>query len=54
MREKKDAKKSRARFWEMSGSKMGEITGLTQEEKEQAEKQRQEALNEEGLDKVSC
>lgn len=27
VREKKDASKSRARFWEMAGSKMGKITG---------------------------
>lgn len=35
VREKKEAGKSRARFWEVAGSKMGKITGLT--EGEQAE-----------------
>lgn len=28
MRDKKDASKSRARFWEVAGSKMGNITGM--------------------------
>ena len=32
IREKKDESKSRARFWEMAGSKMGKITGLTDKE----------------------
>ncbi len=36
MREKKDAAKGRARFWEMAGSKMGAVTGLTNEEAVQA------------------
>ena len=27
MREKKEAGKSRARFWEVAGSKMGKVTG---------------------------
>ena len=27
MRDKKEASKSRARFWEVAGSKMGKITG---------------------------
>ena len=27
VRDKKEATKSRARFWEMAGSKMGKITG---------------------------
>jgi len=27
VREKKEAGKSRARFWEVAGSKMGQITG---------------------------
>lgn len=29
VRDKKEAGKSRARFWEVSGSKMGKITGET-------------------------
>lgn len=37
MREKKDSNKGRARFWEMAGSKMGAITGLTADEKQVAE-----------------
>ncbi len=28
IREKKEASKSRKRFWEMAGSKMGKITGM--------------------------
>jgi hypothetical protein len=28
VRDKKEATKSRARFWEMAGSKMGKITGV--------------------------
>lgn len=32
VREKKDKDKSRLRFWEMAGSKMASITGLTGEE----------------------
>jgi pre-mRNA-splicing factor ATP-dependent RNA helicase DHX38/PRP16 len=35
VREKKDASKSRARFWEVAGSKMGAITGLTEGEREE-------------------
>ena len=31
-REKKDKDKSRMRFWEMAGSKMAAVTGLTNEE----------------------
>lgn len=42
VREKKEAGKSRARFWEVAGSKMGSITGLTGGERE--EKARQEEL----------
>ncbi len=42
-REKKDANKSRARFWDMAGSKMGNITGLTEDEaKEKAAKDAEE------------
>lgn len=36
-REKKEKNKFRQRFWEVAGSKMGKITGLTQREKEAAE-----------------
>jgi hypothetical protein len=36
VREKKDKDKSRLRFWDMAGSKMGQITGLTSEEQEAA------------------
>lgn len=46
VREKKDASKSRARFWEVAGSKMGTITGLTGEEQEEA-KRAEAALAEE-------
>lgn len=35
IREKRDSKKSRERFWEVAGSRMGKITGLTAEEEEQ-------------------
>ena len=49
IREKKDSNKSRARFWEMSGSKMGKITGLTNTEKEEGIKA-QEALRKEAGD----
>lgn len=28
MRDKKEANKSRARFWEVAGSRMGKITGV--------------------------
>jgi pre-mRNA-splicing factor ATP-dependent RNA helicase DHX38/PRP16 len=51
IREKKDSNKSRARFWEMSGSKMGKITGLTNTEKEEGIKA-QEALRKEAGDDI--
>jgi len=35
IREQRDSKKSRERFWEVAGSRMGHITGLTQDEREQ-------------------
>jgi pre-mRNA-splicing factor ATP-dependent RNA helicase DHX38/PRP16 len=42
-REKKDKDKSRLRFWEMAGSKMAAVTGLTNEEAAAAaEKEAQE------------
>ena len=46
IREKKDANKSRARFWEVAGSKIGKITGLTEEEKEEG-KRTEEAIRRE-------
>ena len=36
IREKKDQNKSRQRFWEVAGSKLGQITGLTEGEREEA------------------
>lgn len=36
IREKKDSNRSRARFWEVAGSKIGAITGLTEGEKAEA------------------
>ncbi|CAD7701175.1 unnamed protein product [Ostreobium quekettii] len=41
-REKKEKNKFRQRFWEVAGSKMGAITGLTDKEKEEAEKAKEE------------
>jgi pre-mRNA-splicing factor ATP-dependent RNA helicase DHX38/PRP16 len=38
VREKKETHKSRARFWEVAGSKMGQITGLTEAEQGEAVK----------------
>ncbi|KAF6263292.1 P-loop containing nucleoside triphosphate hydrolase protein [Scenedesmus sp. NREL 46B-D3] len=43
VREKKDKDKSRLRFWDMAGSKMGQITGLTGEEEAEAAKRAEEA-----------
>eukprot|EP00210_Caulerpa_lentillifera_P000325 g318.t1 len=40
-REKKEKNKFRQRFWEVAGSKMGQITGLTKSEIEEAQKTRQ-------------
>eukprot|EP01025_Chloroclados_australasicus_P048553 TRINITY_DN5503_c0_g1_i2.p1 TRINITY_DN5503_c0_g1~~TRINITY_DN5503_c0_g1_i2.p1 ORF type:complete len:706 (-),score=119.36 TRINITY_DN5503_c0_g1_i2:28-2145(-) len=37
IREKKEANKSRQRFWEVAGSKIGKITGLTGEEVQEAQ-----------------
>lgn len=51
IREKKDENKSRARFWEMAGSKMGKITGLTEKEVEEGVKAH-EALRKEAGDDV--
>ncbi|KAL6760535.1 P-loop containing nucleoside triphosphate hydrolase protein [Haematococcus lacustris] len=47
IREKKEASKSRARFWEMAGSKMASITGLTADEKKLAEEAKAAAAAEE-------
>ncbi|KAI8103676.1 hypothetical protein M9435_005010 [Picochlorum sp. BPE23] len=52
IREKKDANKSRARFWEVAGSKIGKITGLTEKEVEEGEKAREELRKEAGDDVV--
>jgi pre-mRNA-splicing factor ATP-dependent RNA helicase DHX38/PRP16 len=45
VREKKDKDKSRLRFWDMAGSKMGQITGLTGEEEAEAAKRAEEAVS---------
>jgi hypothetical protein len=44
VREKKDKDKSRLRFWDMAGSKMGQITGLTGQEKQEAEQRAEEQV----------
>jgi pre-mRNA-splicing factor ATP-dependent RNA helicase DHX38/PRP16 len=44
VREKKDKDKSRLRFWDMAGSKMGQITGLTNEEQDEAQKRAEEQV----------
>ncbi len=44
VREKKDRDKSRTRFWDMAGSKMGQITGLTGEEAADAVKRAEEQV----------
>lgn len=50
IREKKDANKSRARFWEVAGSKMGTVTGLTEEEKAEASRAAEKLREEQGDD----
>lgn len=50
IREKKDANKSRARFWEVAGSKMGALTGLTEGEKQEAVKAAEVLKQEVGSD----
>ncbi|KAF5843773.1 P-loop containing nucleoside triphosphate hydrolase protein [Dunaliella salina] len=47
IREKKESTKSRARFWEMAGSKMAEITGLTSTEQQEAQQAKEAAKAEE-------
>jgi len=44
VREKKDKDKSRLRFWDMAGSKMGQITGLTDEEVADQAKRAEQAV----------
>lgn len=43
-REKKEKNKFRQRFWEVAGSKIGSITGLTGTEKEEAQKAKEEEV----------
>lgn len=45
VREKKDKDKSRLRFWDMAGSKMGQITGLTNDEQADAAKRAEEQVS---------
>ena len=49
MRDKKEKNKFRQRFWEVAGSKMGKITGLTKTEVEEAEKAKQQEMLEMGI-----
>eukprot|EP00879_Flechtneria_rotunda_P008294 GHRR01008688.1.p1 GENE.GHRR01008688.1~~GHRR01008688.1.p1 ORF type:complete len:458 (+),score=154.24 GHRR01008688.1:206-1375(+) len=44
VREKKDKDKSRLRFWDMAGSKMGQITGLTEDERTDQTKRAEQAV----------
>lgn len=44
VREKKDKDKSRLRFWDMAGSKMGQITGLTGDEEQEAAQRKAEQV----------
>lgn len=48
VREKKDKDKSRLRFWDMAGSKMGQVTGLTGDEAADAAKRAEEMVRREG------
>ena len=48
VREKKEKNKSRQRFWEMAGSKMGDITGLTEDERKVEEERRAGEESDEG------
>jgi len=50
IREKKDANKSRSRFWEVAGSKLGALTGLTEGEREEAAKAAEALKDEVGSD----
>ena len=49
MRDKKEKNKFRQRFWEVAGSKMGKITGLTKTEVKEAEKAKQQELQDMGI-----
>ncbi|KAK9803444.1 hypothetical protein WJX73_001656 [Symbiochloris irregularis] len=50
VREKKAAGQSRQRFWEVAGSKMGQVTGLTEGEKEEGARAKERIKEEQGLD----
>ncbi len=50
IREQRDSKKSRERFWEVAGSRMGHITGLTEDEKEQRQAKESNAEDHRGED----
>jgi hypothetical protein len=54
VREKKDKDKSRLRFWDMAGSKMGQITGLTNEEAEDAQKRAEEQVGGQSAEGEGC
>mmetsp|Transcript_29689 Transcript_29689/g.83695 ORF Transcript_29689/g.83695 Transcript_29689/m.83695 type:complete len:1298 (+) Transcript_29689:152-4045(+) len=49
-REKRDQNKSRTRFWEMAGSKMGSITGLTEGERAEEAAAKEKLRQEQGDD----
>ncbi|KDD73479.1 hypothetical protein H632_c2133p0, partial [Helicosporidium sp. ATCC 50920] len=49
VREKREANRGRARFWEVAGSKMGAATGLTAEEREQQAAAERAMLEAEGV-----
>lgn len=49
-REKKDASKSRKRFWEVAGSKIGQITGLTEGERAEEAAAKKKMEEEQGAD----
>lgn len=50
VREKKESGKSRARFWEVAGSKMASVTGMTGQEQEEAAAQAERLRAEQGSD----
>lgn len=50
VREKKAAGQSRQRFWEVAGSKIGQVTGLTEGEKEEGAAAKQRIKEEQGGD----
>ncbi|GMH38447.1 hypothetical protein BSKO_06331 [Bryopsis sp. KO-2023] len=49
-RDKKEKNKFRERFWEVAGSKIGTITGLTGKEEEEAKKAKEEEMQAMGLE----